>query len=70
MSVVVCRRSDHILEPRKECEYGFVASVIIGADELGQNKRVEDLDEPAVGEASLFGGPCECAKSTKVLCVR
>ena len=67
---MVVSPSDHVLELRKECEYCCVASFIVGADELRQNKRVKDLDEPTVGEAALFGGPCECAISTKVLCLR
>ena len=34
-----------------------VALLVIGADELRQNKRVKDLDEPSIGEAALSRRP-------------
>ena len=44
-------------------------ALLVGADELDKSQRVEDLDQPPVGEALLMHCSREGAKSAKLLCV-
>ena len=36
-------------------------ALLVGADDFCQSERVEDLDQPTVGEATLMHGPRESA---------
>jgi hypothetical protein len=56
-----------ILETFETSQDRGVTLSVIGMDDLRERGRVEDFDQPAVGETALMDGPREGAKSAKLL---
>ena len=59
------RGSPVLLETLKTSQDRRVA-LLVGADDFCQSERVEDLDQPTVGEATLMHCPRKGAKSAKL----
>jgi hypothetical protein len=60
-------KSPFVCEALKTSQYRRVALSVVGVDDFCERERVEDLDQPAVGETALMDGPREGAKSAKLL---
>ena len=58
--------SSVVLEALKTIQDRGMA-LLVGADDFCQSERVEDFDQPSVGEATLMHGPGEGAKSAELL---
>lgn len=59
--------SPFVFEALEKSQDRRVALLVIGMDDFCERERVEDLDQPPVGEATLMHGPREGAKSAKFL---
>jgi hypothetical protein len=65
LMIVPC--SPFVFEALEASQDRRVALLVIGVDDLCQGERVEDLDEPSIGETALMHRPREGSKSAKLL---